>query len=144
MKVCRSFSGILRVWSVWWRGVLFVNGKSDQRYDIYERELQLWKRGSWGQHGAHLGPTGPRWAPCWPHEFCYLGPYLSNTVATTHAIYQAICGDFTRMPEMLGGRRSMCGTITATSWFIIIILTIMNMLQSVALVNITATTKAIT
>ena len=26
-----------------------------------------------GQHGAHLGPTGPRWAPCWPHEPCYLG-----------------------------------------------------------------------
>ena len=24
-------------------------------------------------HGAHLGPTGPRWAPCWPHELCYLG-----------------------------------------------------------------------
>ena len=20
---------------------------------------------SWGQHGAHLGPVGPRWAPCW-------------------------------------------------------------------------------
>ena len=29
---------------------------------------------TWGQHGAHLGPTGPRWAPCWPHESCYLGP----------------------------------------------------------------------
>ena len=28
---------------------------------------------SWGQHGAHLGPTGPRLAPCWPHELCYLG-----------------------------------------------------------------------
>ena len=26
---------------------------------------------SWGQHGAHLGPVGPRWAPCWPHE-----PYI--------------------------------------------------------------------
>ena len=26
-----------------------------------------------GQHGAQLGPTGPRWAPCWPHEPCYLG-----------------------------------------------------------------------
>ena len=25
------------------------------------------------QHGAHLGPTGPSWAPCWPHELCYLG-----------------------------------------------------------------------
>ena len=28
---------------------------------------------SWGQHGAHLGPVGPRWAPCWPHESCYQG-----------------------------------------------------------------------
>ena len=30
-------------------------------------------QGSWGQHMAHLGPTAPRWAPCWPHELCYLG-----------------------------------------------------------------------
>ena len=22
-----------------------------------------WQQGSWGQHGAHLGPTWPRWAP---------------------------------------------------------------------------------
>ena len=22
---------------------------------------------------ANLGPTGPKWAPCWPHELCYLG-----------------------------------------------------------------------
>ena len=28
---------------------------------------------SWGQHGAHLGSVGPRWAPCWPHEPCYQG-----------------------------------------------------------------------
>ena len=34
-------------------------------------EPRLW--GSWGLHGAHLGPTGPRWAPCWPHEPCYQG-----------------------------------------------------------------------
>ena len=25
-----------------------------------------------GQHGAHLGPAGPRWAPCWLHEPYYL------------------------------------------------------------------------
>ena len=25
----------------------------------------------WGQYGTHLGPVGPRWAPCWPHEPCY-------------------------------------------------------------------------
>ena len=24
---------------------------------------------TWG----HLGPAGPRWAPCWPHEPCYQG-----------------------------------------------------------------------
>ena len=28
-----------------------------------------------GQHGAHLGPTGSRWAPCWPHGLCYLGVF---------------------------------------------------------------------
>ena len=27
-------------------------------------------------HGAHLGPTGPRWAPCWPHELCYPGRFF--------------------------------------------------------------------
>ena len=30
-------------------------------------------QGSCSQHGAHLGPTGPRWTPCWPHEPCCLG-----------------------------------------------------------------------
>ena len=27
----------------------------------------------WGQPGAHLGTTGPRWAPCWSQEPCHLG-----------------------------------------------------------------------
>ena len=27
------------------------------------------KQGSWGQHGAHLGPTGPRWAHVGPINF---------------------------------------------------------------------------
>ena len=33
----------------------------------YEPKKQSW----WGQHWAHLGPVGPRWAPYWPHESCY-------------------------------------------------------------------------
>ena len=37
-----------------------------------------WYQGSWGQHGADLGPTGPRWAPYGPHELCYLGPLVQN------------------------------------------------------------------
>ena len=24
---------------------------------------------------AHLGPVGPRWAPCWPQKACYQGCY---------------------------------------------------------------------
>ena len=32
-------------------------------------------QGSWGQHGAHVGPVVPRWAPCWPHEPCYRGNF---------------------------------------------------------------------
>ena len=27
-------------------------------------------------HGAHLGPVGPRWALCWPHEPCYRVIYI--------------------------------------------------------------------
>ena len=37
------------------------------------RVKEPWEQGSWGHHGAHLGPTGPRWALCWPHEISYLG-----------------------------------------------------------------------
>ena len=37
---------------------------------------------------AHLGPVGPIWAPCWPHEPCYQGTYphsMSNTcIRTSH------------------------------------------------------------
>ena len=25
------------------------------------------------KNGPHLDPVGPRWAPCWPYEPCYLG-----------------------------------------------------------------------
>ena len=28
-------------------------------------------------HGANMGPTGPRWVPCWPRELCYLGIHCS-------------------------------------------------------------------
>ena len=34
------------------------------RHAITQPAEHHWKQGSWGQHG---------WAPCWPHELCYLG-----------------------------------------------------------------------
>ena len=30
------------------------------------------KQDSWRQHGAYLGPTGPRQDQCWLHQPCYL------------------------------------------------------------------------
>ena len=36
-----------------------------------------------GQHGAHLGPIGPRWAPCWLHEPCYEGIYCTRAYLMT-------------------------------------------------------------
>ena len=38
---------------------------------------------TWGQHGAHLGPVGRRWAPCWPHEPCYQGCYNAKVIIKT-------------------------------------------------------------
>ena len=44
-------------------------------------------QGSCDQHGAHLGPVGPKWAPYWPHELCYqgchawLGPQMAMNVS---------------------------------------------------------------
>ena len=58
--------------------IISFQGYNDPRYIsllvvIFEFLSHLfvscpWWQGSWGQHGAHLGPPGPRWAPCWPHE----------------------------------------------------------------------------
>ena len=39
---------------------------------IYVSKIALITR-FMGPTWAHLGLTGPRWAPCWPHELCYLG-----------------------------------------------------------------------
>ena len=38
------------------------------------------EQGSWGQHGAHLGPVSPRWAPYWPREPCYQGLQPSSII----------------------------------------------------------------
>ena len=47
-----------------------------QLLDLRHMTNNPWEHSSWGQHGAHLGPTGPRWALCWPHKLCYLGSWL--------------------------------------------------------------------
>ena len=55
-------------------GIILGIGSANER-----RRYIPWQQGSWGHHGAHPGPIGPRWAP-WT---CYLGTdapshWLSN------------------------------------------------------------------
>ena len=61
------------------------------------------KQSLWGQHGAHLGPVGPRWAPCWPHEPSYQGydvihccfhrRYVTLYFTCIHDVVNATCGE---------------------------------------------------
>ena len=65
------------VWTTWTKFFLFYSMKC--KYTIMSLKQIRYQRGwlypdnSWGQHRAHLGPVGPRWVPCWPHEPCYQG-----------------------------------------------------------------------
>ena len=52
---------------------LLITQRTQTRSRPYWWPCNPWEQGSWGQHGTHLGPTGPRWATCWSHEPCYLG-----------------------------------------------------------------------
>ena len=46
-------------------------------FDIRKNAINSNSKVQWGQHGAHLGPTGPRWAPCCPNEPCCLRSYCN-------------------------------------------------------------------
>ena len=54
----------------WWRRAvkLLPEPTMTPFTDVYMHSLSESK-----VHGANMGPTGPRWAPSWPHENCYLG-----------------------------------------------------------------------
>ena len=56
-----------------------------------------------GPTWAHLGPIGPRWAPCWPHELCYLGRYCIcfEIIQCADVMYfhlYAVCAETTCFP----------------------------------------------
>ena len=69
------------IWFLWI--ITWYNGQQIRRFKGKNKSLPKPKLTSliarfMGQHGAHLGPTGPRWAPCWAHELCYLGQCTSG------------------------------------------------------------------
>ena len=56
------------VWTKFYITMVSPGARKLRNFEHYPR-----KQSSWGQHGANLGPIGPKWAPCWPHEPCYQG-----------------------------------------------------------------------
>ena len=62
------FAGYVYSWKPW---ILYIAHHGDATYMPTRCIVPDSK-----VHGANMGPTcpvGPRWAPCWPHEPCYLG-----------------------------------------------------------------------
>ena len=56
-----------------------------------------------GPTWAHLGPVGPRWVPCWPHEPCYQG-YQRVMILTSIPILQVWYDErLSWKPEDYGG-----------------------------------------
>ena len=105
-------------WWVWWR---FIHERTDIRMwlqlrsyvciyaAVCEPGIQFkirvpWDQGSWGQHVAHLGPTGPREAPCWPPSFCHMGisfqVYFSRYKDTAYSLNENSCAD--QIPSQYG------------------------------------------
>ena len=58
-------------------------------------------------HGAHLGPTGHRWTPCWPHELCYLG-YVSPWITMFHSYPAYIHHPYYGMKDMIWYHITAC------------------------------------
>ena len=85
---------------------------------LFNKGVTFHWQGSWGQHGAHLGPTGPRWAPWWPHELCYLGRNWQKYVLTEYVL-SSMC---LSLKECKTGTVSFChynptdGSIRKLSW----------------------------
>ena len=85
-----------------------------------------WYQGSCGQHGAHLWSTGPRWAPSWPHELCYLGWWWCKLHTYCHSELTCVCypkeesGPLLRVPGLVppcswyGGLRHWTSIVSRT------------------------------
>ena len=65
-----------------------------------------------GQHGAHLEPTGPMWASCWPQELCYLEMNLVAKLMGDSRIFSMV---WCNQTETLFQYRINC-IIWSTSW----------------------------
>ena len=52
-------------------------------------------------HGVYMGPTGPRWAPCWSHVPCYLRTLSNRTLYCNIKTEPTVCWFEIRGTELL-------------------------------------------
>ena len=71
--ICPEGSGEVHRWIQWPFPCKYEKTESGRQLPEHTARpcLPLIAR-SMGPTWVHLGPTGPRWAPSWPHELCYL------------------------------------------------------------------------
>ena len=71
---------------------LMFQGPDTNKIDVSIASLAKGVQTDSKVHGANMGPTwgptGPMWAPCWPHEPCYLGSQWCNISYRTRHLYQ--------------------------------------------------------
>ena len=63
------------VWQAWRSNYILLDiaGCTSLSIHWWLYIIILWNFPDNKVHGANMGPTGPRWAPCGPREPCYLG-----------------------------------------------------------------------
>ena len=96
LSLSESESESIAIWIIWNE----FNWKSIPKYIFFTKEMYLKMSSAnaqianpWGQHGAHLGPVGLRWAPCWPHEPCYQGGshFVKASLCQVSCIALSVC-----------------------------------------------------
>ena len=77
---CLDSSSTLHSYTLWWNNQFSSKyyKRTSHSPSIGIRYPDSKVRGA--NTGAHLGPTGPRRAPCWPHEPCYQGMAMALLV----------------------------------------------------------------
>ena len=96
-------SNVIEIYSQWirwlWVSTRAVDWCGEQATNLIARFV-----------GTHLGPTGPRWAPCWPNELCYLGSHYMKQWWPMHKSSQSsktFLDQFDILTNLLENRQPM-------------------------------------
>ena len=129
--VLTEYSGLssrVGYWTVQWYRIimktLMISGmKIDKRPQVFKMTNILSRKVPDSNfHGVHMGPIGPIWDPCWPHEPCYQGSWLiwaasissSNRGSFRSPVYHIIM--WTQVPDLEAITASLTGLWQKNDW----------------------------